>query len=134
MSDRTAAQVDRTPPRILKAADRPLRSDPLVWVSLIVAAIVASVLVASTYAGTGTATGGELCLAFGRERCVENPPSWLLGLFAWAVVTPLLVVVLGSARAFVRGYRGELDPGTPGDLMGEGRSPRCGALPWSRTP
>ena len=107
MNDRAAARVDRPPRRTLKAADRPLRSDPLVWVSLIVAAIVASVLVASIDAGTGTATGGELCVASGRAWCVENPPSWVLGVFAWAVVTPFLVVVLGSVRAFVRGYRGE---------------------------
>jgi hypothetical protein len=113
MSEPTTARDERNPTRILPGADRPLRSDPLVWVSLLVAAVVATVLVASIGAGEDTAAATEgagpaagACLASGPSWCLADPPTWLLWLFALAVLTPFVLLVLGSVRAFVRGYRG----------------------------
>jgi hypothetical protein len=110
MSEPTAARDERNLTRILPGADRPLRSDPLVWVSLLVAAIVATIMVASTGPGTIDAVEGAgpaegLCVGFGPSWCIAEPSGWLLWLVALAVLTPFVVVVLGSVRAFVRGHR-----------------------------
>jgi hypothetical protein len=112
MSEPTSTQDERKRTRFLPDADRPLRSDPLVWTSLLVAAVVATVLAASI--GTGAETTGAIegagpaegaCLAFGPSWCLADPPTWVLWLFALAVFTPFVLLVLGSVRAFFRGYR-----------------------------
>lgn len=112
MSEPTATRDEGNRTRILPGADRPLRSDRLVWVSLLVAAIVATIVVAATGPGAGTIDAVEgagpaegLCVAFGPSWCIAEPSGWLLWLFALAVLTPFVVIVLGSVRAFVRGYR-----------------------------
>jgi hypothetical protein len=113
MSEPTSTRDERKRTRFLPGADRPLRSDPLVWTSLLVAAVVATVLAASI--GTGAETTGAIegagpaegaCLAFGTSWCLADPPTWVLWLFALAVFTPFVLLVLGSVRAYVRGYRG----------------------------
>lgn len=113
MSEPTTARDERKPTRILPGADRPLRSDPLVWVALLMAAIVATIMVASIGRGAGTADAVEgvgpaegLCVGFGASWCIAEPSGWLLWLVALAVLTPFVVIVLGSVRAFVRGHRG----------------------------
>jgi hypothetical protein len=114
MSEPTTARDGRNHTRVLPGADRPLRPDPLVWVSLLVAAIVATIMVGSTSPGAGDGTidavegagpAGGLCLMSGSSWCIAEPPGWLLWLFALAVLTPFVVIVLGSVRAFVRGHR-----------------------------
>jgi hypothetical protein len=113
MSEPTSTRDDRHRPRVLPGTDRPLRSDPLVWIALFVAAIVATIMVApigtdeaATEVVDGAGRLGELCIASGASWCIAEPPGWVLWLFAVAVLTPLVVVVLGSVRAFIRGYRG----------------------------
>jgi hypothetical protein len=110
MSEATTARDEPNRRRILPGADRPLRSDPLVWVSLLVAAIVATIVVAASGPGAIGAVEGAgpaegLCVGFGPSWCIGEPSGWLLWLFALAVLTPFVVIVLGSVRAFVRGYR-----------------------------
>jgi hypothetical protein len=112
MSEPTSARDGRNPTRILPGADRPLRSDRLVWVSLLVAAIVATTVVAASGPGADTIDAVEgagpaegSCVGFGPSWCIAEPPGWLLWLFTLAVLTPLVVIVLGSVRAFVRGHR-----------------------------